>query len=119
MAINMYFWVSGYADCSIGIGHLLGFSIPENFNFGVNQRGEFWRARPRFVAAGHLYPTWRQSPTRHAQYLITFCYAAYGLAAYRTWRGLSRESLWPSGGSGSSSGHDKQIKSPLYQRSNN
>jgi len=45
MAINMYFWVSGYADCSIGIGHILGFKIPENFNYPWRSTSvaEFWR----------------------------------------------------------------------------
>jgi alginate O-acetyltransferase complex protein AlgI len=44
-AMNMYLWISGYADCSIGIGRMMGFRIPENFNYPWRSTsvGEFWR----------------------------------------------------------------------------
>jgi len=40
-----YLWMSGYADLSIGIARLMGFVLPENFNYpwlAVNIT-EFWR----------------------------------------------------------------------------
>tara|TARA_R110002126_G_scaffold4971_21_gene26057 strand:- start:3493 stop:5166 length:1674 start_codon:yes stop_codon:yes gene_type:complete len=42
--VYMYFNFSGYMDIVIGVGRLLGFRIPENFNapFAANSFMEFW-----------------------------------------------------------------------------
>ncbi|MEL7221705.1 MAG: MBOAT family O-acyltransferase [Bacteroidota bacterium] len=44
-AFQIYFDFSGYSDMAIGIGLLLGFRFPENFNFPYIARSitEFWR----------------------------------------------------------------------------
>lgn len=43
--LQLYFDFSGYSDMAIGIGNLLGFNIPENFNKPYRARSisEFWR----------------------------------------------------------------------------
>lgn len=43
--LQLYFDFSGYSDMAIGIGSLLGFKIPENFNHPYHARGiqDFWR----------------------------------------------------------------------------
>ena len=42
---QIYFDFSGYADMAIGIGKMIGFSFPENFNYPYISRSvtEFWR----------------------------------------------------------------------------
>jgi D-alanyl-lipoteichoic acid acyltransferase DltB (MBOAT superfamily) len=43
--ISIYLWISGYIDLSIGLGRLMGFKVPENFNYpwtAVNI-ADFWR----------------------------------------------------------------------------
>ncbi|HOY33062.1 MAG TPA: MBOAT family O-acyltransferase [Bacteroidales bacterium] len=44
-AIQIFFDFSGYTDMAIGIGKMLGFELPENFNFPYISRSvtEFWR----------------------------------------------------------------------------
>ena len=44
-ALHIYFDFSGYSDMAIGLGKLLGFSFPENFNYPYMSRSitEFWR----------------------------------------------------------------------------
>jgi len=44
-AMQIYYDFSGYSDMAIGIGMLLGFRFPENFNFPYISRSitEFWR----------------------------------------------------------------------------
>jgi alginate O-acetyltransferase complex protein AlgI len=44
-AFQIYFDFSGYSDMAIGIGLMMGFRIPENFNFPYISRSitEFWR----------------------------------------------------------------------------
>jgi alginate O-acetyltransferase complex protein AlgI len=44
-ALQIYFDFSGYIDMAIGLGQVLGFHLPENFNFPYISRsvGEFWR----------------------------------------------------------------------------
>ena len=44
-AFQVYFDFSAYSDIAIGIGSMLGFNIPENFNFPYKSRSttEFWR----------------------------------------------------------------------------
>lgn len=43
--MQLYFDFSGYSDMAIGLAEMLGFSIPENFNFPYISRSitEFWR----------------------------------------------------------------------------
>ncbi|HEY0976077.1 MAG TPA: MBOAT family protein [Flavobacteriales bacterium] len=44
-ALQIYFDFSGYSDMAIGLGRMLGFNFPENFNFPYIARSikEFWR----------------------------------------------------------------------------
>lgn len=44
-SLQIYFDFSGYSDMAIGIGLMLGFKIPENFNFPyiANSIRDFWR----------------------------------------------------------------------------
>ncbi len=43
--LHIYFDFSGYSDMAIGLGKLLGFSFPENFNYPFMSKSvtEFWR----------------------------------------------------------------------------
>jgi len=43
--LQIYFDFSGYSDMAIGLGKMLGFNYPENFNFPYisQSAGEFWR----------------------------------------------------------------------------
>lgn len=43
--LQLYFDFSGYSDMAIGLGHMLGFSFPENFNYPYISKSvtEFWR----------------------------------------------------------------------------
>ncbi len=43
--LNIYFDFSGYSDMAIGLGRILGFQFPENFNYPYLSRSitEFWR----------------------------------------------------------------------------
>lgn len=44
-SLQVYFDFSGYSDMAIGLGKLLGFSFPENFNYPFMSKSvtEFWR----------------------------------------------------------------------------
>lgn len=44
-AFQIYFDFSGYSDMAIGLGHILGFNFPENFNYPYLSKSitEFWR----------------------------------------------------------------------------
>jgi len=44
-AIQIFFDFSGYTDMAIGVGKMLGFELPENFNYPYISRSitEFWR----------------------------------------------------------------------------
>ncbi len=44
-AFQIYFDFSGYSDMAIGLGHILGFDFPENFNYPYISKSitEFWR----------------------------------------------------------------------------
>ena len=44
-ALQLYFDFSGYSDMAIGLGKMLGFEFPENFNYPYISRSitEFWR----------------------------------------------------------------------------
>jgi len=43
--LQIYFDFSGYSDMAIGVGRILGFELPENFNYPYVSRSirEFWR----------------------------------------------------------------------------
>ncbi len=43
--LHLYFDFSGYTDMAIGLGHLFGFHLPENFDYPYISRSitEFWR----------------------------------------------------------------------------
>ena len=43
--MNIYFDFSGYSDMAIGLGRIMGFNFPENFNYPYISRSiqEFWR----------------------------------------------------------------------------
>ena len=43
--LHIYFDFSGYSDMAIGLGHILGFTFPENFNYPYISRSvtEVWR----------------------------------------------------------------------------
>lgn len=45
ISLQVYFDFSGYSDMAIGLGKLLGFSFPENFNYPFMSKSvtEFWR----------------------------------------------------------------------------
>lgn len=45
VSLQLYFDFSGYSDMAIGLGRMLGFSFPENFNypFAAKSVSEFWR----------------------------------------------------------------------------
>lgn len=44
-SLQLYFDFSGYSDMAIGLGHMLGFNFPENFNYPYISKNvsEFWR----------------------------------------------------------------------------
>jgi len=44
-AFQIYFDFSGYSDMAIGLGHILGFNFPENFNYPYVSKSitDFWR----------------------------------------------------------------------------
>ena len=44
-SLQIYFDFSGYSDMAVGLGHLLGFQFPQNFNTPYKSAsiGEFWR----------------------------------------------------------------------------
>ena len=44
-SLHLYYDFSGYSDMAIGLGRMLGFAFPENFNYPyISQSiGEFWR----------------------------------------------------------------------------
>ncbi|MEL6674153.1 MAG: MBOAT family protein [Bacteroidota bacterium] len=44
-SLQIYFDFSGYSDMAIGLGRMLGFQLPENFNYPYISRSirEFWR----------------------------------------------------------------------------
>lgn len=43
--LQIYFDFSGYSDMAIGLGKMLGFNFPQNFNYPYNSKtvSEFWR----------------------------------------------------------------------------
>lgn len=45
VSLQLYFDFSGYSDMAIGLGHILGFTFPENFDHPFESKSvtEFWR----------------------------------------------------------------------------
>ncbi|MCQ2421815.1 MAG: MBOAT family protein [Lachnospiraceae bacterium] len=45
VALQIYFDFSGYSDMAIGLGSIMGFTFPENFNYPYTSKSvtEFWR----------------------------------------------------------------------------
>ena len=43
--LQIYFDFSGYSDIAIGLGKMLGFNFPENFNYPYMAKSitDFWR----------------------------------------------------------------------------
>ena len=43
--LQIYFDFSGYSDMAIGLGHMMGFTFPENFNqpYRAKNITEFWQ----------------------------------------------------------------------------
>lgn len=43
--LSIYLWISGYVDLSVALGKLMGFTVPDNFNYPWISRSlaEFWR----------------------------------------------------------------------------
>jgi len=43
--LSIFLWISGYADVAVGLGRLMGFAVPENFNhpWAAKSLAEFWR----------------------------------------------------------------------------
>ena len=43
--MQIYFDFSGYSDMAVGLGHMFGFTFPENFNYPYTSKSvtEFWR----------------------------------------------------------------------------
>ncbi len=44
-AVSIFLWISGYIDVAIGMGRLMGFRVPENFNYPwiATSLADFWR----------------------------------------------------------------------------
>lgn len=45
LTMQIYFDFSGYSDMAIGLGYMLGFKFPENFNYPLSSKSitDFWR----------------------------------------------------------------------------
>ncbi len=43
--LSFFLWISGYVELSVGIGRLMGFAVPENFNYpwASQNVAEFWQ----------------------------------------------------------------------------
>lgn len=43
--LELYFWIAGYCDIAVGLGRLMGFRVPEQFNgpWFANNIAEFWK----------------------------------------------------------------------------
>ena len=61
-SLQIYFDFSGYSLMAIGLGKMLGFEFPKNFDFPYISRsfGEFWRRWRRLVPGISVYPPGRQ-----------------------------------------------------------
>ena len=75
-ALQIYFDFAGYSDMAIGLGHMFGFTFPENFNYPYISRSisEFWRRWHMTLSSWFrdylFYPVLRSGPmTRMARSL--------------------------------------------------
>ncbi|MBE6605180.1 MAG: MBOAT family protein [Ruminococcaceae bacterium] len=61
-AVQIYFDFSGYSDMAIGLGHVFGFSFPENFNYPYTaiSISDFWRRW--HITLGHFFRTYVYFP---------------------------------------------------------
>ena len=61
-AIQIYFDFSGYSDMAIGLGRVLGFRFPENFNYPYTavSVSDFWRRW--HITLGHFFRTYVYFP---------------------------------------------------------
>ena len=113
---NLYFQFAGYSDVAIGLGRLVGFRLPENFNwpFLATSLADFWtrwhatasawcrdyvylplahRLRSPYLAlAGSLLVLglWHELSPRYC------LWGAYHGAGLMAWRWLHRRFEWPS-----------------------
>ncbi len=106
--LNIYFQFSGYSSLAVGVGALLGFRLPENFNlpFLARNIGDFWRRWHMTLSAwcrDYVYTpalaTWRVPFLASAasmivlglwhevslHYLLWGLYHATGLTVWRRW----------------------------------
>ncbi len=85
VALSPYFvflWISGYIDMAIGLGRMMGFDLPENFNWPYISRNirEFWR-RWHITLGSFLFeyiyiPLGGSRRQVLRNYLVTFVYCA-------------------------------------------
>ena len=95
-ALQIYFDFSGYSDMAIGLGHVLGFQFPENFNYPFLSRSitEFWR-RWHMTLGGwfrdYLYIPLGGNRVKPARWIfnVLVVWAATGL-----WHGAAWNFLW-------------------------
>ena len=116
-AVQIYFDFSGYSDMAIGMGRMLGFSFPENFNYPYISQSmrEFWQRWHISLSTwfrDYLYIPLggnRRSPRAHTRIWLSFspC-AACGMAPVGhswsgactmvsswSWRGWGCRDSWP------------------------
>ncbi len=113
-SLQIYFDFSGYSDMAIGIGRMLGFELPENFNFPYISRSirEFWHRWHISLSTwfrDYLYfPLGGSYGSRLATYrnlIIVFLLtglwhgAAWNFLLWGAWHGtfliLERQRWWP------------------------
>ncbi len=123
--ISIYLWISGYIDLSISLGRLMGFKVPENFNYpwSAVSIADFWRRWHITLGAwlrDYIYiPLGGNRRHVFLNYLATFGFVGvwHGLyVSYICWGlsqgiGLGIRRLW-------SRYWDKQCEqfTPLYRR---
>ena len=80
-AYQIYFDFSGYSDMAIGLGGMLGFSLPENFNYP-------------YLALG-FGDFWRRWHITLSQFFRDYVYIPLGGSRHGTWRTLlSMLAVW-------------------------
>ena len=62
-AFQIYFDFSGYSDMAVGLGKMLGFNFPKNFDHPYISKSvsEFWRRWHITLGSWCVYPSWRKS----------------------------------------------------------
>ncbi|MHC4671983.1 MAG: MBOAT family O-acyltransferase [Planctomycetota bacterium] len=89
--ISIYLWFSGYIDISIGLGRLMGFQVPENFNYPWRSTSiaEFWRRWHITLGAwlrDYLYiPLGGNRRHVSFNYIIIFLFAAIWHGTYTSY----------------------------------